>query len=111
MIELKEGMTIYRESRFGNSLYKGEVIRTTKTQAIAKLQNGLEYRFNKMQNSSYFYEKGNYNYYRDCYHVSTPELDERYKIQFLVLEYKKIDPEKLTSKQLNDIINISKRKQ
>ena len=106
-MELKEGMIIYRESRFGNNLYKGEIIRTTKTQAIAKLSNDCEYRFDKVQENNYFYEKGNYNYLRDCYRIATPELDERYYKQQLVQRFNKIEPEKLSITELKRIVSIA----
>ena len=106
-MELKEGMIIYTESRFGNNLYKGEIIRTTRTQAIAKLSNNCEYRFDKEQKNDYFYEKGNKNYLRDCYMVATPELDERYYKQMLVNKYSKIVKEELTIEQLKRIISIA----
>ena len=106
-MELKEGMIIYRESRFGNNLYKGEIIRTTRTQAIAKLSNDCEYRFDKEQKNYYFYEKGNNDYLRDCYRFATPELDERYYKQMLVNKYSKIVKEELTIDQLKRIISIA----
>jgi hypothetical protein len=106
-MELKEGMIIYRESRISDNLYKGEIIRTTKTQAIAKLSNNCEYRFDKEQKNDYFFEKGNNNYLQDYYRISTPELDERYYKQMLVNKYSKIVKEELTIDQLKRIISIA----
>ena len=110
MIELEVGMVIYAETRFGDKLTKGEIIRTTKTQAIAKFSNGCEYRFYKKQNNNHFYEKGNYNYLRDCYRVSSTELDEKYYKQQLVQRYKEIEPEKLSVTELKEIIVIASDK-
>ena len=107
MTELEVGMVIYAETRFGDKLTKGEITRTTKTQAIARLSTGCEYRFNKMQERKHFYEKGNLSGLRDIYRIATPELDERYYKQQLVDRYKKIEPEKLSVTELKEIIVIA----
>lgn len=107
-MELETGMVIYEERPYSNILRKGEIVRTTKTLAIALFSNGLEYRFNRIQEKSFFYEKGNNNYIKKRYYAATYELNEKYYRQQLLTLYKKIEPDKLTITQLRKIIYISK---
>lgn len=107
-MELETGMVIYEEQPYSNILRKGEIVRTTKTLAIAMFSNGFEYRFNKIQENSFFYKKGDKSYIKNCYHTATYELDKKYYRQQLIKRYKDIEIDKLTIIQLRKIIDISK---
>jgi len=102
---LEKGMVIYGDN-FGLSKYV--IDRVTEKQAVAKVNEGCEIRFDRdIADKNWFHAKGgNEGYRRTSYSIETPEIIKKYKRQTMLSKFSKINGEKLTDEQLEAILGI-----
>jgi len=99
-------MIIY--SKTWGLISKNQITRVTEKQAIIKINDRSEIRFDReVGDGSYFHARGSSGYDRTSYSIETPEIKAGYEHQSAVSAFKKINTEKLTQDQLSRILLIA----
>lgn len=109
-MKLEVGTVIYAQTRY-DGLCRHTVSRVTPTMAFVSIREGVEIKFNREVDESYFTKKGErHSWESPTYHVATTELDEKYNRQCLVRAAEKVfsTAGKLSNDQLERIIAIAK---
>jgi hypothetical protein len=101
-MKLEVGTVLYT-----NALEKVTITRVTEKQAMVRFSDSYEMKFDREpRDPKWFHSKGSSGYMRVTYSVETPELKEQYRIKGMRNKIKNVDAEKLTVKQLEEIITI-----